>query len=756
MRAVTFQEPYKVTVEEVSKPVIEHPEDAIVRVILAGLCGSDLHPYRGAEKGLDAGTIMGHEFVGLVEQVGDAVPEHILKVGDRVGSGFTTCCGRCWYCEKGITCRCDEGQLFGWRSQQKGIHGAQAEYVRVPFAASTLLKLPEAVTDIEALLLGDIFSTGYFCVQQGLQTLDLEAFPIETLKVAIVGCGPVGIMTIIAAQALGIASENLYAIDSVKERLELAQKYGAQALSLPAESAANGFPDVVSTLKQKTTNRGVDLVLEVVGHTSALELGYTILRPAGTISSIGVHTHKIFPFSPGDGYDKNLTYRSGRCPSRAMMERLLPIISKRKADGTWPWNLEGIVSHRVSIDEAEMWYPIFERRQQGCTKVVFHILAYREITLETGVISQTSGSARCRVGTGSDVLVGVKVEIGETGATGGPDDEGYVVCNVECSPSASQQFEGRGADEINNEYTQALQRIYSGKQCGINLKKLCIIPRMQCWVIYIDALVLDYDGNVFDAITIATRATLFNTRIPKTTIADMGEGAMEFEVLDDVEEAERIEGWDNVPISVTLNKIGNRYFVDAAPLEELCADVRLMVSVNEKGNICSMQKGGSGSIEPTLLNEMLNSSQTIALAIIKAQNIQLEEEEAQELAKRSTGQHVEKLGFFAASHNNLRRQPRMTQELLLLNLPDEALEIARRCKLRPEILSFVPEVLQADRQHRTTEACGKIAFKRLQDKCVMYPELPDVHYYNGQRAAIPEFSLNTLIKARLEDRMWRI
>ncbi|CAG8494426.1 1528_t:CDS:2 [Paraglomus occultum] len=278
-------------------------------------------------------------------------------------------------------------------------------------------------------------------------------------------------------------------------------------------------------------------------------------------------------------------------------------------------------------------------------------LDYRQIVVETGLISQASGSARCRLGEGTDVLVGVKVEVGQVDMEG--DDEvirerkskrGRVICNVECSPIASQQFAGRGADDFNNELTQTLDRVLNGPQGGLNLEKLCIIPGAQCWVVNIDALILDYAGNLLDMVFITTRAALHNTKVPKTIITETEDG-LEFDFSDDMEDAERIEGWENVPTAVTLSKIGSRHVVDATPLEELTIDARLLVTVNKDGKICGVQKGGSGSIEPSLLNEMIQTGGTIGQHVIQKLDEQLEREEKE--ASKKTGS-VGKLGFFAA------------------------------------------------------------------------------------------------------------
>ncbi|KAF9986732.1 Exosome complex component RRP42 [Mortierella antarctica] len=306
---------------------------------------------------------------------------------------------------------------------------------------------------------------------------------------------------------------------------------------------------------------------------------------------------------------------------------------------------------------------------------------YREVTLETGVVSQTSGSARIRIAGGTDVLVSVKAEIGPVlvdPETGDGADKGQIICNVECAPSASQQFEGRGADELNNELTQMMSRFlsHSGPTAssfpsttsssstasgleasttakttsgagGINLSKLCIIPGQQCWILYVDALVLDYGGNLMDAIFMGTRAAIYDTQIPKTEVQDLGDGQFEFEVLDDAEDTEEVEGREDMPICVTLNKIGARHIVDATPLEELCTEAKLTVAVNRSGELCGLQKGYDGGIEPSLLLEMIQSGKTMGQSLIKQLDASIKKEADSDLSKRQRGEPVHKLGFFA-------------------------------------------------------------------------------------------------------------
>ncbi|KAF8940260.1 Exosome complex component RRP42 [Dissophora ornata] len=272
---------------------------------------------------------------------------------------------------------------------------------------------------------------------------------------------------------------------------------------------------------------------------------------------------------------------------------------------------------------------------------------FREVTLETGVVSQTSGSARVRIAGGTDVLVSVKAEIGPVqvdAETGDGADKGQIICSVECNNTSSPSPSSLSA--TSSESTGATAGSASGAG-GINLSKLCIIPGQQCWILYVDALVLDYGGNLVDAIFMGARAAIFDTRIPKTEVQDLGDGQFEFEVLDDAEDTEFVEGKEDMPICVTLNKIGARHIVDASPLEELCTEARLVVAVNRSGQLCGLQKGQDGGIEPSLLLEMIQFGKTLGQTLIKQLDAKIKEEADADLAKRQRGEPVQKLGFFA-------------------------------------------------------------------------------------------------------------
>ena len=345
MKALTFHGKQTIKYETVPDPQIEHPKDVILKVLLTAICGSDLHVYHERETGLDYGTVMGHEFVGEIVEIGNEVKS--FQTGDVVYCPFTTNCGECFYCRIGLTARCTKGQLFGWVENGFGLHGGQAEYVRVPLADSTLLRLPENVTLEEGLFLGDIFSTGYFCADMA----DIKPNGTYT----IVGCGPVGLLAILGAKELG--AEKMYGIDSVPERLELAEKFGAIPINYQQKNP-------VELIREATDGRGADAALEVVGSQGAGRLAFDLVRPGGIISTVGVHTEKYVAFSPVEAYNKNITYKIGRCPARYYMEKLLPIVQARKYD------LTAIISHRMPLAEGVRGYEIFDKKLDNCIKVI--------------------------------------------------------------------------------------------------------------------------------------------------------------------------------------------------------------------------------------------------------------------------------------------------------------------------------------------------------------------------------------------------
>jgi threonine dehydrogenase-like Zn-dependent dehydrogenase len=223
----------------------------------------------------------------------------------------------------------------------------QSEYVRIPLADSTLLVIAEGVPPEEALLLGDVFSTGFFCAE-------MAGVGPGTIC-AVIGCGPVGLMAVAAARYLD--AEEVYCVDSIGVRLALGRAFGA----IPIDYARE---DPLEIARQRTDGRGVDAVLEVVGAPSAMRLAVDLVRPGGVVSSVGVHTDLHFGFSPAEAYDRNLTFRTGRCPARHYMERLVPVVREKR------YPLASIISHRLPLSDGVRGYQIFDKKLEDCTKVV--------------------------------------------------------------------------------------------------------------------------------------------------------------------------------------------------------------------------------------------------------------------------------------------------------------------------------------------------------------------------------------------------
>ncbi|HEX6846929.1 MAG TPA: alcohol dehydrogenase family protein [Chitinophagaceae bacterium] len=345
MQALTFGGVETIVYRSVADPEILRPADAIVQISLSGICGSDLHVYHGRETGLDEGTVMGHEFVGTIVETGSAVKK-FLK-GSRVLSPFTTSCGVCFYCRIGLTCRCEKGNLFGWVQSGNGLHGAQAQYVRVPMADTTLIPLSDDLSEGQGLLLGDIFSTGYFCAE--------NAGVNSKGTYLVIGCGPVGLMAILAAKDLG--AQNLFAVDYTNSRLQLAMEFGATPFDA---SVVN----IKAAILEATDGRGADAVMEVVGSPEALRLAMEVVRPGGTISSVGVHTAKNFSFSPGEAYDKNLVYKIGRCPAYYYAEKLL------REEVIQQYPAEKIITHHFKLNDGAKAYEVFDKKLDNCVKAI--------------------------------------------------------------------------------------------------------------------------------------------------------------------------------------------------------------------------------------------------------------------------------------------------------------------------------------------------------------------------------------------------
>lgn len=374
MKAVVYKKPYQVAVEEVQKPRIQKPTDAIVKITTAAICGSDLHMYEG-RTAAEPGIIFGHENMGIVEEVGSAVDK--LKVGDRVVLPFNIGCGHCRNCEEGFTAFCTTvnpgfaGGAYGYVAMGP-YPGGQAQYLRVPYADFNALTLPPGKEhESDFILLADVFPTGWHGVT-------LSGFkPGE--KIAVFGAGPVGSMAAYSAILRG-ASE-VYVVDRVKERLDKVKSIGAIPINFDEV-------DPVKTILDKTGGEGVDRGVDAVGYqavskgkempNTVLDSLVKIVRPTGGIGVPGLYVPRdpgspdenaksgylSFPF--GKFFEKGLKIGTGQCNVKAYNRYLRDLIIAGRAKPSF------IISHEIQIEEAPKAYEKFDKRVEGYTKVLIH------------------------------------------------------------------------------------------------------------------------------------------------------------------------------------------------------------------------------------------------------------------------------------------------------------------------------------------------------------------------------------------------
>ena len=336
MRAVTFQAPGEVLVQDVPEPELSDPGDAIVRIEATGVCGSDLHIYHGRVK-IEPGFTIGHEYVGTVLADGEAVQS--VRVGDRVLGCFQTACGRCFFCRHGWFHKCDSSRTFGHGATLGSLQGTQAEQALIPNAELVLRKIPAGMSDDAALFAGDVMGTGYHAVlHSGLRPGDVAA---------VLGLGPVGLCAVQAAKAAGAA--RVIAIDTVPERLAIAESFGAQAVHL-TES------DPRAAAREATEGRGVDVCIDAVGHPSAFDLALRMTRKCGTVQAIGVYAERA-EVHLGLLWIKSLHVCAGHANVIAHVDRVLAMMSAGLLD---PGPL---VTHHMSLEEAPEAYALYDRRE---------------------------------------------------------------------------------------------------------------------------------------------------------------------------------------------------------------------------------------------------------------------------------------------------------------------------------------------------------------------------------------------------------
>ena len=336
MRAVTFQAPGEVRVEERPEPQLEEPGDAVVRIEASGICGSDLHIYHGRVK-IEPGFTIGHEFVGTVLETGDAVTR--VEPGDRVLGCFHTACGTCFFCLQGAYHECDAKRTFGHGATLGSLQGTQAEQALVPHANLTLRKVPEGVSNDVALFAGDVMGTGYHAIADGHVT------PGDS--VAVLGLGPVGLCAVQAALAAGARA--VMAIDSVEARLDVARQFGAVPVHLTED-------DPRQRAKELTGGRGFDVAVDAVGHPDALELAIRLARNAGTVVAIGVYAERA-PVHMGLVWIKGLTLKAGPANVIGHVDRVLGLLQAGTLDPT------PLVTAHMPLDQAPEGYALYDRRE---------------------------------------------------------------------------------------------------------------------------------------------------------------------------------------------------------------------------------------------------------------------------------------------------------------------------------------------------------------------------------------------------------
>jgi len=384
MQALTYQGSRDVRVESVPDPALQAPDDLILRVTATAICGSDLHIYRGKIPDMHDGDILGHEFMGIVEEVGSEVTS--VKVGDRVVIPFVIACGQCFHCLLDEFSACETtnpghgaalnrkqlrapAALFGYSHLYGGVPGGQAELVRVPKANVGPFAIPDALADEQVLFLSDILPTGYQAV------LNAGVKPGSTL--AIFGAGPVGYMAAACARMLG--AETIYMIDHNDYRLDFARAtYGVIPINFDQQD------DPAAQIIEATAGRGVDATIDAVGFEAKGSTTETVLttlklegssgaalrqciaatRRGGIVSVPGVYAGFIHGFLFGDAFDKGLTFKMGQTHVQAYLPELLEFIGEGKLQP------EQIITHRMKLADAAKGYEIFNERKEECRKVV--------------------------------------------------------------------------------------------------------------------------------------------------------------------------------------------------------------------------------------------------------------------------------------------------------------------------------------------------------------------------------------------------
>jgi len=391
MKALTFHGKRDVRVDEVPDPSIQDPTDAIVRITSTAICGSDLHLYEVLGMFIDEGDILGHEPMGIVEEVGPEVTH--IKAGDRVVIPFNISCGHCWMCERQLFAQCETTQnreqekgasLFGYTTLYGQVPGGQAELLRVPQAHFGPIKVPEGGADERYLFLSDVLPTAW-------QAVDYAAIP-EGGSVAVFGLGPIGQMCARIARHGG--AETVFGVDNVPERLEMARRNGVEAID------DDQHEDISAVPRELTGGRGPDSTIDAVGMEAhgapAAKMAQTItgllpdpvaakvtekaavdrlsallacidsVRRGGTVSISGVYGGQIDPLPMFQIFDKGLQLRMGQAHVRQWTDEILPLLESDED----PLGVDDLTTHQLPLDQAPEAYSMFQKKEDGAIKVV--------------------------------------------------------------------------------------------------------------------------------------------------------------------------------------------------------------------------------------------------------------------------------------------------------------------------------------------------------------------------------------------------
>lgn len=373
MKAIVYEGIKDVKVKEVDDPSIINPDDAIIKVTSTAICGSDLHLIHGMVPNMPAGFILGHETMGIVEEVGKGIQK--IKKGDRVIVPFPVACGHCWFCDHDLWSQCDNsnangevGAIFGYSNTYGGYDGGQAQYLRVPYANVGPTIVPEELSDEQVLFLTDILPTSYWGVDiAGVKKDD---------TVVVLGCGPVGLLVQKWAALKG--AKRIIAVDYVDYRLQHAEKTnGVEIIDFEnhdntgeyikeiTHGGADAVIDCVGMDGKMTTLEMVETALKLQGGSkSAIEIATQAVRKGGTVALVGVYGARYNMFPLGDFFARNITLKMGQCPAQSYVEPILELIKKGQFDAT------DIITHTLPLEKGEYGYEVFDAKLDNCIKVV--------------------------------------------------------------------------------------------------------------------------------------------------------------------------------------------------------------------------------------------------------------------------------------------------------------------------------------------------------------------------------------------------